>query len=290
MKVRKAWFKVATAAGILAAVQLSCITTSSAQAAEDAQASTGEDGDIPSVVRGDQLSSSALPESVASVPTDSTFVRIRPIENYKPGGSLVQECSATINSIGSRAASLSNTHLYFMTQVFDPVWNPDGPERSKNCGPASLAMAYRYFSRTPPGGNPNDPEQFIESARVAMTGLDNNEGLTNFADVIRGAQAGGLRTEVVRSMAAIDDALAHGAIVIASGCPNMPGSYGRRFGYGPGYYGHFILVTAHQDNEYMVSDPLNRQGPSAVDDQELRSFLRFWPNYALKGGIAIWNH
>ncbi|HEY9718020.1 MAG TPA: hypothetical protein V6C69_11160 [Trichormus sp.] len=284
MKVRNEMFKVASVAGFLALVQLSCVAPSTAQASDN------QDGDdIPSVVRGNQLSYSVLPSPSAVMPVDSTFVQVRPFEHIKPHNSGVQECSAAINGGDSQATVLSNPHLYFMTQVFDPVWNPDGPEKSKNCGPASLAMAYRYFNRTPPGGNPTDPEQFIESARVAMTGLDNNEGLTNFADVIRGAQAGGLHTEVVHSVAAIDAALARGAIVIASGCPNMPGSYGRRFGYGAGYYGHFILVTAHQGSEYMVSDPLNRRGPSTVDEQEMRSFLRFWPTFALKGGIAIWN-
>jgi hypothetical protein len=283
MKVRNDLVKVAAAAGILALVQLSCVAPSTADDSDS------QDGDIPSVVRGNQLSLSALPGSSAGMPVDSTFFQVRPFENSKPRANSVQEYSATINGSDSHATVWSHPHLYFMTQVFDPVWNPDGPEKSKNCGPASLAMAYRYFNRTPPGGDPNDSEQFIECARVAMTGLDNNEGLTNFADVIRGAQAGGLHTEIVRSVAAIDAALEHGAIVIASGCPNMPGSYGRRFGYGPGYYGHFILVTAHQGSQYMVSDPLNRRGPSAVDDLEMRSFLRFWPTYALKGGIAIWS-
>jgi tetratricopeptide (TPR) repeat protein len=187
-----------------------------------------------------------------------------------------------------QATGSKNPQAYFLTQAFDPHWNPTGPKRSKNCGPASLAMAYLYFGRRPPDGDPNNAEQFIEATRIAMTGADDNGGLTNFHDVVRGAEAGGLRTKIVRDKESIDGALAQGAIIIASGCPNMPGSYGQRFGYNGGTYGHFILVTNKDADGYIISDPLNKGGPTHVSSEELDAFLSYWPNLSLKGGIAIW--
>lgn len=281
MKVRETRCTSATvAAAVFAAIQCCCAASATSRVSDY------QDG----VVRGNQLSYCASPPaSITDIP-NGNFVRVRPNENRTSPAAGPQDYAATLNFNDSHTTASSSPQFYFMTQVFDPVWNPDGPPRSKNCGPASLAMAYRFFNKTPPGGNPSDPEQVIESARVAMTGINNNEGLTNFADVVRGAKVGGLRTLIVRNMTAINTALDRGAVVIASGCPNMPGSYGQRFGYGPGIYGHFILITAHQGDEYLVCDPLNRRGPSVVSQQEMRSFLRFWPTFALKGGIAVWNN
>lgn len=188
-----------------------------------------------------------------------------------------------------QATGSKNAQICFLTQVFDPRWNPDGPKRSQNCGPASLAMAYRYFDRTPPGGNTKDIEQFIEATRLAMTGGSNNMLLTNFKDVVRGAQAVGLRTKIVRNMRDIDEVLATGAVFIASGCPNVPGAYGPRFNYRPGTYGHFILVTNKDGSGYEINDPINKLGPAHISREELEAFLSYWPNYSLKGGIAVWN-
>jgi len=273
MKVERLSIKGGTVAAFFALISLLSISASRAE--PSGSLAKQWLGNTPR----DQITYSTL-QSLPAYSSDATFVVPRSVE---ANGGMTPIA-------GDHASMYPNPHLYFMTQVFDSVWNPDGPPISKNCGPASLAMAYRYFGKTPPGADANDSEQFIESARVVMTGVDNNNGLTNFRDVIRGAQAGGLQTQIVRNLSWMDAALAHGAIIVASGCPNMPGSYGQRFGYGSGLYGHFILVTAHEGDQYMISDPLNRRGPSVISREELESFLRFWPSYALKGGIAIWDN
>lgn len=176
---------------------------------------------------------------------------------------------------------------FFITQIFDPKWNFDGPRSSKNCGPASLAMVFRYFDKYPPGAHPDDPEQLIESARLVMTGNDDIQGLTNFSNVIRGASAVGLNTAIVRNQRGMDEALKNGAVVVASGCPNMPGSYGPRLNYKSGYYGHFILICSFDGINYTINDPLSVGGPITVNPGELAAFLSYWPHISLKGGIAI---
>ncbi|HEY9786511.1 MAG TPA: hypothetical protein V6D17_13975, partial [Candidatus Obscuribacterales bacterium] len=99
----------------------------------------------------------------------------------------------------------SNPNDYFFTQFRDAKWNPNGPARSNNCGPASLAMALRAFGKA----GDSDPERLIERTRVMMTGRNDNT-YTNNNQVSRGARAAGLNSEQISGASSFDRALNEG--------------------------------------------------------------------------------
>lgn len=172
--------------------------------------------------------------------------------------------------------SALNPNSFFMTQ-FVSKWNPDGPSSSLNCGPTSLAMALKAFGKAPPGGNPQDPEQFIEKTRLAMTG-STADTLTTCAQVLHGAQASGLSASYVHGTSGVDGALASGKMVVACGDPiayegDLNGStYGNDARFNGG---HFILVVASQGDRYVVDDPLSRVGSFTISRSQLASYLAY---------------
>lgn len=185
---------------------------------------------------------------------------------------------------------LGDPNDYFFTQFRNPKWNPNGPSRSNNCGPASLAMAIRAFG----GDATSDPESLITNTRVAMTGNSNKSALTSNTDVLRGARAAGLNADYVQSMQDINDCLSEGQMVVALGNPSV---YGRRLSANDysHYNGmHFILVAgtiggAGGERRYVINDPLSRKGSMTISEQEMQGYVRAAQQQGYRPGVAVWS-
>jgi LysM repeat protein len=189
------------------------------------------------------------------------------------------------------SCDISNPDDFFFTQFYDPKWNPDGPQTSENCGPTSLAMALKHFGKAPPGGNLDDPEQLIESTRLAMTGT-NTDTATSLSQIMHGAQLSGVNAEQVYGLSGVDAALAQGKMVIAAGNPAQQGAYGNtltasQYSYYNG--GHIILVVGHTSDGYIINDSLSRQGSMTVSESQLAAFLNDPEQGSNNGGIAVWD-
>jgi hypothetical protein len=176
---------------------------------------------------------------------------------------------------------------YFFSQFRHERFNPTGPSRSSNCGPASLAMALKAFGLTPPGlSDPGDVEQYIDKTRRAMTGNEDDGAYTNTSQVAQGARAAGANAEAVSGLAGAEQALAEGKLVVAAG---NPAAYQGRFsGAEMAKYdgGHFILVAGRDaDGNYMINDPLSRIGTVTVSPDELRGYLGY---QGWNAAVAVW--
>lgn len=184
---------------------------------------------------------------------------------------------------------LSNPNDYFFSQFRNDTYNPTGPSRSNNCGPASLAMAAKAFDRDADIG---DIEKQIDRARVAMTGRNNYSELTSLSQIAGGAKKLGLSTASVADLNSLNSALDSGKQVVLYG--NPAGAYGNRLSSGQyaHYNGlHFILVAekaadAVGKTSYVVNDPLSRKGSITVSSTELSRYMR--KDNAGRSGIAVW--
>ncbi len=174
----------------------------------------------------------------------------------------------------TQAVDLSNPNSFFMTQ-FPSKWNPDGPPGlSENCGPASLAMAFKAFHMSPDGSNPDDHEKLIDATRIAMTGSNDVHKGTGYDQVLNGARKGHLHADMVSGVDGIDSALDEGRMVVAGGNPAK--AYGGRLSNGEySHYdgGHFILVVGRQGENYIINDPLSRVGSMIISRKEMIAYL-----------------
>ncbi|MBX9952976.1 MAG: C39 family peptidase [Candidatus Obscuribacterales bacterium] len=177
---------------------------------------------------------------------------------------------------------------YFFSQFRNATYNPNGPARSNNCGPASLAMAAKAFDKA---GNNADPEKQIDRARVAMTGRNNYSELTSLTQIATGAKKLGLQTENVSNLNSIDRALDSGKQIVLFG---NPAAYGNRLSSNAysHYNGlHFILVAGkHTDSagksSYTVNDPLSRKGSLSISSNEIQRYMR--KENSGRTGVAVW--
>lgn len=189
------------------------------------------------------------------------------------------------------AAAASDPNAYFMTQSYDPTWNPNGPQLSEDCGPTSLAMALRAAGIAPPGVSvPTDAsgnEAFIAATRQAMLPGSDSGTPTDATDVYNGAIASGANAAYVNSPAEVEAAVASGKQVVLAGDPV---AYSARFPDMSSYDGgHFILVTAvvgsGANKRYLINDPLSHTGSVAITQQELETYMGYngW-----NSGVAVW--
>lgn len=184
---------------------------------------------------------------------------------------------------------LSNPNQYFFSQFRNDTYNPTGPARSNNCGPASLAMAAKAFDKD---GDVANIEQQIDRARLAMTGRTNDKELTSLTQIAGGAKKLGLSTGSVSDLSTLNSALDSDKQVVLFG--NPAGAYGNRLSAGQysHYNGlHFVLVAEKiKDNagktSYIVNDPLSRKGSITVSETELNRYMR--RDNAGRTGIAVW--
>lgn len=168
----------------------------------------------------------------------------------------------------------SDPNAFFFNQFRHAKWNPNGPSRSANCGPASLAMALKAFGIVPPGADPGDPESMIDKTRRAMTGNEDDHAYTNVHAVLKGARAVGAEAEPVNGLGGVEAALADGRLVVLAGNPH---AYGPRFGGQMSQYdgGHFILVTGRTAGGFLINDPLSRVGSVEVSREELKTYMGY---------------
>ncbi len=180
----------------------------------------------------------------------------------------------------------SDPNAYFVTQFYHPRWNPQGPEGSTNCGPASLTMALKAFGLTPPGvSDPRNVEAFIDKTRRAMMGTENDLQLSSDDDVLRGALASGAQAQKVYGLANVERAIAEGKLVVLAG---NPAAYGHRFREDQLTSfngGHFITVTHMVGDRVWINDPLSKAGSLEITRDELRRYMAH-ENWNV--GVAVW--
>lgn len=161
---------------------------------------------------------------------------------------------------------------YFISQMRDPEWNPEGPEWSANCGPACLAMAFKAYGLA----DPDDSAQgLIRTARLAITGSVNDFSTTSLEGIRRAAERQGLETGVVYGPEAVAAALEAGRLVILAGNPR---AYNTRFGdreYQAFSGAHFVLVTGLDAEGAWINDPLSRVGAVRISHAELAAFMGY---------------
>ncbi len=208
---------------------------------------------------------------------------------------------------GTYEVDLERASQFFVTQIHDETWNPDGVTDdllSNNCGPASLAMVVAERGLLPDGLS---AEEAIDHARALMYpgypdiavealsegALRYSEGDVVFVDddstkvyfetgddepsVVRGILHAGGVAAVGHSWDFLDQYLGAGQPVIAYGhitsgwISRFPGEYGE---VSSGAVPHFIAVFASTAGDaYIVSDPLHHGGAVAMTRAQLAGFF-----------------
>ncbi len=239
----------------------------------------GEVVSIPNIEGSNRNSDFPSADTINSPPQDNTSIP-------PPAGRFVQPIGATTDNY-SKGSSITDPNGYFMTQFYDPKWNPNGPSASLNCGPTSLAMALKHFGKTLNEGDSHNSEHLIESSRFAMTGSNDNT-ITTYDQIQHGAQVEGLSAEAVNGLEGVREALDQGKMVIAGGNPESIGAYGNNLSssdYSHYNGDHVILIVGRKGNSYIINDPLSRIGSITVSESEIQSFLATFGT--ANGGIAV---
>jgi hypothetical protein len=193
------------------------------------------------------------------------------------------------NSLHAGAIEVGDdTTDFFFTQFAHEKWNPDGPAFSSDCGPATLAMACKYYGIQPNGANMEDPNSLIAESRYLMTGtygarVDEygNEYMTTGTDELANAAAGlGMQPEYLASIDDIDAALARGDVIAADGNPaaynyNMTASEYATQGSSGALYngGHLVLLVAGDGQYYQLNDPAYKGEQLIISREELINYL-----------------
>lgn len=180
-----------------------------------------------------------------------------------------------------QAHAVAHPTTVFKTQYRNATYNPTGPARSSNCGPASLAMAIKAYGLEPAGLT---PEESIDRARRLMTGNENDRDPTNNRERLRGAKAAGLHARQISARSHLDDELAAGHMVMVVGDPGP--AYKNVFAHYPKFEGlHSILVVGKApDGRYVVADPVSHSGPRLMTRAQLHAF---WQDGG-GSGTAVW--
>ncbi len=232
---------------------------------------------------------------------DALVGRIRPSQNAAASGGWQPPTSSggwTAPSAGSPTApapaappvaataapswnGLPNPNSYFISQVYDPRFNPYAPRSTANCGPTSLAMVLRAFGRGPAAANVED---LVEKVRIQMTGRNDSNELTNENQLARAASVYGLASQSVGSVDEIERQLEQGKLVILAG---NPGAYNYPFSseqYFPFSGGHFIVVSAIEGNRVVINDPLSHVGAIVIGRDHLQEYMSYRNWYS---GLAL---
>lgn len=170
------------------------------------------------------------------------------------------------------AGAVPSGNQYFISQMRDPLWNPEGPDWSANCGPACLAMAFKAFGFADPA---DTAQGLIRKVRLAMTGSANDLHATSLAGIRRTAERQGLETALVFGPEAVTAAVEAGRLVILAGNPKV---YNTRYGdkeYQAFTGAHFVLVTETDAEGYWINDPLSRKGALRITHAELAAFMGY---------------
>jgi hypothetical protein len=208
-----------------------------------------------------------------------------------------QQVSARINSSEEyrqkhpNAGPAMSAEDAFILQFNHERWNPTGPNKSTNCGPASLAMAMNYTGRMPPGLT---KEQQVDHARALMrpdlAGTDaityvkdangkdvpllNRDGeLTGGTMEQDGIRAAGGNPQMQSGWDALDKALESGP-VLGNGYlgPAWREQFPQRVGSGD--IGHVNAILGKTpEGKYIVADPMHTGGPVEMTREQLSVFF-----------------
>jgi hypothetical protein len=200
-------------------------------------------------------------------------------------------------------ATIAQANANHKVQFYHPVYNWNGPSRSSNCGPTSLAIVLKTLGAEPPNIS---PERSIDHARYLMYPGDTRRGWDPDAGVrildldsalssTAGAQTAyamlGGWAETGTGSANLSARLGEGKPAVLSGKTTaswrnqfpVRGDYG---GFTEGF-GHIIAVVGKQaDGRFLVSDPMYRSGAVAMSAGQLAVFNGGGITYTAAVGIG----
>lgn len=176
--------------------------------------------------------------------------------------------AATMQAMWSPDARISTFVTQFQTATYNATKDGGG---SNNCGPASVAMNLAALGLATV--NNADPQALIADVRgdTGTTAPDK----TGPAELKAAARANGAVTRDVKDMDGVDAALARGEPVVLYGHPNQAGSYydSANFGaIGTEDYHWISVVGKTADGQYIIQDPLSRNGVVTVSRDELEVY------------------
>lgn len=203
-------------------------------------------------------------------------------------------------------------NAFFKHQILRGKWNKDGPTRSGNCAPTSLAMAANVLGKESAA---HSVEQSIHRVRRLYDGgLHEREGTTrgeiHEAASELGLHVHGLTSDLSPSAALtrLNNQLGAGRLVILQGQPGKPNAgpteYERAFtrayqaaiadgaNLAHSSYNfdgrHSILVLGKDGNSrYVVGDPISEVGFVALSASEMKDFMTRFTGQRGTGN-AVW--
>ncbi|MBD2180580.1 C39 family peptidase [Planktothrix sp. FACHB-1355] len=221
--------------------------------------------------------------------SNSNFVKVKDAPNMSELNgnyvTLVPGLFGTSSGINSTGNTLPNSTQqadpFFKLQYWNSKYNPDGPNSSTNCGPASLAMVMKTLGREPANIS---TETSIDYARYLMFGysngtkqgvpvLDQDNVWTNFDQVKAGIQKAGGIAEQLTGWDALDRSLNAEKPVISFG--NLTNAWRQQFPnrVGSGSGGHWNAILGKtSDGKYIVADPMHEGGAVAMTRNQLAVF------------------
>jgi len=176
---------------------------------------------------------------------------------------------------------LPNPNSYFISQLYDPRFNPYAPRVTANCGPTSLAMILKAFGKAPSYSN---VENLIDQVRYRMTGRNDNNEYTNENQLISAGSAYGLSSTRVNNVDQIESQLKQGKLVVLAG---NPAAYNYAFSsdqYFPFSGPHFIVVSQVDGDRVVINDPLSHVGAIVINRKHLQEFMSYKGWYS---GVAF---
>jgi len=228
--------------------------------------------------------------------------------NGRPGSGDGNEGVSPPKADRGQITDVDWANSFFLTQIYDPRWNPTGAEtdaQSNNCGPASLAMILAQRGLDPKGLTPamamdharammyaaypdidsealpegavlyEEHEQTCISDADRPVYFDTTEDGPSIAQGIRNGGAtpvfGYSWGEVYALLEANEGVIAYGHIT-DDWRRRFSGDYGT---FGPGGIPHFIAVfLASTAGHFVVCDPMHLGGPVVMTQSELQTFFK----------------
>jgi hypothetical protein len=172
--------------------------------------------------------------------------------------------------------SKAQADKYFKTQFYNAQWNPDGPGKSNNCGPTSVAMIVKLFGKEPSNLS---VQGSINYARQMMNVAPSWTGFTSDTQMMTGLTNAGLRATNRMSngtWAQLDQDLAAGKAVITWGyyAPNWRYQFPNYSSTGEGKTDHINTILGKTPNgNYLVGDPMYRGGVVEMNRNQLAVFF-----------------
>ena len=236
------------------------------------------------------------------------------------GGPLPVEGAVSV----AEPSSVEWANQFFITQIYDPHWNPSGSvtdTTSNSCGPASLAMMMAAEGTSPtnitteiaidyaraamyPSYPAIDPSELPEGASIyeqdGLILVDDDANSVYFDHVesepslAQGISYVGSDPVFGYSWEELDALVESSGAVIAHGhitevwIGRFSGEYGE---VESGAIPHFIaLFPSANDGEYVVSDPMHRGGAVVMSQQDLQSFFKSPANqYDTSIRVVTWD-